>query len=50
MLSDRAFRILLSSKLNTSQAPERIRSEISGVPEVDYLVRFIEESERGVVK
>jgi UDP-N-acetylglucosamine acyltransferase len=47
---NRAFRILLSSKLNTSQALERIRSEISGVPEVDYLVRFIEESERGVVK
>lgn len=46
----RAFRILLSSKLNTSQALERIRSEISGVTEVDYLVRFIEESERGVVK
>jgi UDP-N-acetylglucosamine acyltransferase len=46
----RAFRILLSSKLNTTQALERIRSEIPGVPEVDYLVRFIEESERGVVK
>ncbi len=46
----RAYRILLSSKLNTSQAVERIRSEITGVPEVDYLVRFIEESERGVVK
>lgn len=47
---NKAYRILLSSKLNTSQALERIRSEIPGVVEVDYLVRFIEESERGVVK
>jgi len=46
----RAFRILLGSKLNTSQALERIREEISGVAEVDFLVRFVEESERGVVK
>ncbi len=47
---NRAFRILLSSKLNTSQALERIKAEISGVDEVDFLVRFVEESERGVVK
>lgn len=47
---NKAFRILLNSKLNTSQALERIRSEIAGVAEVDFLVRFIEESERGVVK
>ncbi len=47
---NRAFRILLSSKLNTSQALERIKAEITGVDEVDFLVRFVEESERGVVK
>jgi len=46
----RAFRLLLSKKLNTSQALEQIRNEIPGVPEVDYLVRFIEASERGVIK
>lgn len=45
-----AFRLLLSSKLNTTQALERIRSEVEGSEEVDLLVRFIEESERGVVK
>jgi UDP-N-acetylglucosamine acyltransferase len=45
-----AFRLLLSSKLNTTQALDRIREEISGVKEVDELVRFIETSERGVVK
>jgi len=45
-----AFRLLLASKLNTSQALERIRAEIKGCPEVDYLVEFIEGSERGVTK
>lgn len=45
-----AFHLLLSSKLNTSQAVERIRSEISGSPEVDLLTKFIESSKRGVVK
>lgn len=46
----RAFNLLLISKLNTTQAVERIKEEISGIEEVDYLVRFIEESKRGVVK
>jgi len=45
-----AFHLLLSAKLNTSQALERIRAEIHESPEVDELVRFIEASERGVVK
>ena len=45
-----AFRLLLSSKLNTTQALEKIREEIQGSPEVEELVRFIESSERGVVK
>lgn len=45
-----AFHLLLSSKLNTSQAVERIRSEISGSAEVDLLTKFIETSKRGVVK
>ena len=46
----RAYHLLLSAKLNTSQAVERIRSEISDCPEVDILVSFIESSKRGVVK
>ncbi|MBC7932785.1 MAG: acyl-ACP--UDP-N-acetylglucosamine O-acyltransferase [Rubrivivax sp.] len=45
-----AFRLLLASKLNTTQALERIRSEITDSPEVEELVRFIETSQRGVVK
>lgn len=45
-----AFHILLSSKLNTSQAIEKIKEEITGCDEVDLLVNFIETSKRGVVK
>ena len=45
-----AFRLLLASKLNTTQALARIRAEIQDVPEVAELVRFIETSQRGVVK
>ena len=45
-----AFHLLLSSKLNTTQAIERIRSEIRNTPEVDELVQFVETSKRGVVK
>jgi UDP-N-acetylglucosamine acyltransferase len=47
---EHAFHLLLSSKLNTSQALERIKSELNGIPEVDYLVDFIESSKRGVIK
>jgi UDP-N-acetylglucosamine acyltransferase len=45
-----AFHLLLSSKLNTSQALERIREEIEDSDEVNELVRFVEMSKRGVVK
>jgi UDP-N-acetylglucosamine acyltransferase len=45
-----AFHLLLSSRLNTSQALARIREEITDSREVDELVRFIETSKRGVIK
>ncbi|HLL74152.1 MAG TPA: acyl-ACP--UDP-N-acetylglucosamine O-acyltransferase [Pyrinomonadaceae bacterium] len=45
-----AFHLLLASKLNTTQAVEAIRRELADSPEVDLLLRFIETSERGVVK
>jgi len=45
-----AFHLLLSSKLNTSQAVDRIRAEISDCREVDQVVEFILSSKRGVVK
>ncbi|MGI8467057.1 MAG: acyl-ACP--UDP-N-acetylglucosamine O-acyltransferase [Pyrinomonadaceae bacterium] len=45
-----AFHLLLSSKLNTTQAIEKIEAEIDGCEEVFYLVEFIKSSTRGVVK
>jgi len=45
-----AFRLLLAAKLNTSQAVEVIKRELSGWPEIDYLIAFIEGSKRGVIK
>ena len=45
-----AYHLLLSAKLNTTQAIDRIREEIRGVAEVDEVVQFIEASQRGVIK
>ena len=45
-----AYHLFLSAKLNTTQAVERIREEITDCKEVDLLVEFIETSKRGVVK
>ncbi len=45
-----AFKLLLSSKLNTSQALERIREESPDTTEVQLLVDFIQNSKRGVIK
>jgi UDP-N-acetylglucosamine acyltransferase len=45
-----AFHLLLSSKLNTTQAVERMRDEIKDSTEVGELISFIEASVRGVIK
>jgi UDP-N-acetylglucosamine acyltransferase len=46
----RAFRLLRSSKLNTSQAIEKIREEANDSEDLRELLRFLESSERGVIK
>ncbi|HSS18522.1 MAG TPA: acyl-ACP--UDP-N-acetylglucosamine O-acyltransferase [Pyrinomonadaceae bacterium] len=46
----RAFHLLLASKLNTTQALEKISQEIEQSPEMDVLVEFIKSSRRGVIK
>jgi UDP-N-acetylglucosamine acyltransferase len=45
-----AFRVMLQSHLNTSQALEVLKEKFSNCPEVDVIVRFIERSQRGVIK
>lgn len=44
-----AFRLLLQSKLNTSQAVESIKAKVQS-PEVQVILDFIETADRGVIK
>lgn len=45
-----AYRVLQTSKLNTTQAIARLKEEGIATDDVAYLVQFIEASERGVLK
>ena len=45
-----AYKTLLASKLNTSQALEKLKAEPDRGQDVDLLIHFIEASERGVIK
>jgi UDP-N-acetylglucosamine acyltransferase len=47
-LLKRAFRILFRSKLNMSQAIKKVRQTIEPNEQVEYLLRFIEASKRGI--
>lgn len=43
-----AYKLIFRSRLNVTQAIERIKSEVKPVPEIQHLVDFIESSERGI--
>lgn len=45
-----AYKVLLASKLNTTQALEKLKAEGDLGEDVALLIRFIEASERGVIK
>jgi UDP-N-acetylglucosamine acyltransferase len=45
-----AYRLLQSAKMNTSQAIATLKEEGIATEDVEYLVRFVESSERGVLK
>ena len=45
-----AYRVLLQSGLNTSQALDQLKQELAGRPEVQALIDFIQTSERGIIK
>lgn len=44
----RAYRYFFNSDFNLSQAAEKTRADLPGVPEVEKFIAFIETSERGV--
>ena len=46
----RAYRLLLRSKLNTSQALAEMKRALSDSADVKELIQFIERAERGIVK
>ncbi len=45
----RAYRLFFRSELNVTQAKERASTELAAYPEVQELLRFVEDSGRGVV-
>ena len=45
-----AYKILLASKMNTSQALEKLKSESDRGEDVDMLIRFVEQADRGIIK
>ena len=47
---NQALRLLTSSKLNISQALEKIRAEAADSEDLLELIRFVESSERGVIR
>jgi UDP-N-acetylglucosamine acyltransferase len=49
-LLQRAFKLLLRSKMNTSQALAEMRNSLGESEDVQELIRFIEAAERGIVK
>ncbi|MEI6167223.1 MAG: acyl-ACP--UDP-N-acetylglucosamine O-acyltransferase [bacterium] len=49
-LVKKAFKLLYREGLSTRQAMERIHAELPKVPEIEHLIKFIETSERGILK
>lgn len=45
-----AFRVLLAAGLNTSQAIEKLKEQGAAGDHVAYLIEFIEQSRRGIIK
>jgi UDP-N-acetylglucosamine acyltransferase len=46
----KAMRIFLRSGLNTTQALERLETEMPGEADIEYLIRFVRSARRGVVR
>jgi UDP-N-acetylglucosamine acyltransferase len=47
---EQAYRLLLRSRLNTTQALERMRATLNGSADVEELIQFIETAARGLTK
>lgn len=49
-LLKQAYRVLYRQNLSTSQALEKIQTELEMCPEIEHLVAFIKKSKRGIIK
>jgi UDP-N-acetylglucosamine acyltransferase len=49
-LIKKAFKVIYRDGLSTRQALEKIKAEFTMTPEIERLVKFIETSERGIIK
>jgi UDP-N-acetylglucosamine acyltransferase len=47
---ERAYRILVRSRLSTTNALERLRAELSESPEANYMAEFVAASDRGTIR
>jgi UDP-N-acetylglucosamine acyltransferase len=45
-----AFRLMYRSKLNTRQGLEAVRRELPATEEINQILEFIEQSERGIIR
>lgn len=45
-----AYRIIYQGGLNTTDALLKVEEEIEACPEIEYIISFIRESERGIIK
>ena len=45
----RAYRLLFNSELTITQGVARVRAELPALPEIERFLRFVEESQRGVL-
>ena len=46
----KCYRFLYQSKMNTSQALDKILAEVESIPEIQAVLHFIEKSERGIIR
>lgn len=44
------YRLLYKSNMNRSQALKAIRSEVPSIPEIETVLKFVEKSERGIIR
>ena len=47
---EKAFRLLVRSRKNTTQALEEMRRELGNSEDVKEMIEFVEKAERGIVK